>query len=38
MLRVTGPDGKDFNLYFDQDSGLLVKLAVRMSPQGQEFT
>jgi hypothetical protein len=38
VLRVTGPDGKDFNLYFDKDSGLLVKLAVRMGAEGREFT
>jgi RNA polymerase sigma factor (sigma-70 family) len=38
MLHVTGPDGKDFNLYFDKANGLLVKLAVRMGQQGREFT
>jgi hypothetical protein len=25
VLKVTGPDGKDFKLYFDKDSGLPVK-------------
>jgi hypothetical protein len=38
VLNVTGPDGKDFKLYFDKNSGLLVKLAVRVSAQGREFT
>ena len=38
VLKVMGPDGKDFNLYFDKNSGLLVKLSVRVSAQGREFT
>jgi hypothetical protein len=38
VLKITGPDGKDFNLYFDKNSGLLVKLVVRMGAQGREFT
>jgi RNA polymerase sigma factor (sigma-70 family) len=38
MLKITGPDGKDFNLNFDTKSGLLVRLAVRMGTQGREFT
>jgi hypothetical protein len=25
VLKVTGPDGKDFRLFFDKESGLLVK-------------
>jgi RNA polymerase sigma factor (sigma-70 family) len=37
-LKVTGPDGKDFNLFFDKTSGLPVKLEVRMGSQGKEFT
>jgi hypothetical protein len=37
-LKVTGPDGKDFNLFFDKKSSLPVKLEVRMGPQGREFT
>jgi uncharacterized protein (TIGR03067 family) len=37
-LKVTGPDGKDFNLFFDKESGLLVKLEVRLGSQGGEFT
>ncbi len=27
ILKVTGPDGKDFTLFFDKESGLPVKLA-----------
>ena len=26
VVRVTGPDGKDFTLYFDKESGLPVKM------------
>jgi outer membrane lipoprotein-sorting protein len=26
-VKVTGPDGKDFTMYFDKESGLLVKVA-----------
>jgi RNA polymerase sigma factor (sigma-70 family) len=37
-LKVTGPDGKDFNLFFDKESGLPVKLEVRMGSRGNEFT
>ena len=37
-LKITGPDGKDFNLFFDKRSGLPVKLEVRMGTQGKEFT
>jgi hypothetical protein len=37
-LKVTGPDGKDFNLYFDKKSGLPVKLEVRIASQGAKFT
>jgi hypothetical protein len=38
-LKVTGPDGKDFTLYFDTESGLPVKLVARvMGFNGEEFT
>src|SRR5262249_7958856 len=38
-LEVTGPDGKDFTLYFDKVNGLPVKLVARVrGPQGQEST
>src|SRR5262249_45037187 len=38
-LKVTGPDEKDFTLYFDKDSGLPVKLVAKMRGfQGEEFT
>jgi hypothetical protein len=37
-LHVTGPDGKNFNLFFDKKSRLAVKLEVRMGSQGKEFT
>jgi hypothetical protein len=30
VLRVTGPDGKDFKLYFDQESGLPVRLVAKV--------
>jgi hypothetical protein len=36
-LNVTGPDGKDFNLFFDKKSRLPVKLEVRMGSPGKEF-
>jgi hypothetical protein len=29
-LKVTGPDGKDFTLYFDKESGLPVKLVAKV--------
>jgi hypothetical protein len=29
-LKVTGPDGKDFKLYFDKDTGLPVKLVAKV--------
>jgi hypothetical protein len=39
VLKVTGPDGKDFNLYFDKDNGLPVKLVAKVRGfQGEEFT
>jgi hypothetical protein len=38
-LKVTGPDGKDFKLYFDKESGLPVKMvAVVAGFGGEEFT
>jgi hypothetical protein len=38
-LKVTAPDGKDFTLFFDKDSGLPVKLVARVAGfQGNEFT
>ena len=39
ILKVTGPDGKDFTLYFDKESGLPVKLVAKVIGfQGQENT
>ncbi len=29
-LKVTGPDGKDFTLYFDKESGLPVRLVAKV--------
>jgi len=38
-IKVTGPDGKDFKLYFDKESGLPVKLIAKVVGfDGQEFT
>jgi hypothetical protein len=38
-VKVTAPDGKDFTLYFDKESGLPVKLVARVVGfQGNEFT
>jgi hypothetical protein len=38
-VKVTGPDGKDFTLYFDKESGLPVKLVARIAGfQGDEVT
>jgi hypothetical protein len=31
-LKVTGPDGKDFTLHFDEESGLLVKQVTQKYP------
>ena len=37
VLKVTGPDGKDYKLYFDKESGLPVKQFARVTGfQGQE--
>jgi hypothetical protein len=39
ILKITGPDGKDFTLYLDKESGLPVKLVAKvLSFQGQEYT
>jgi hypothetical protein len=38
-IKVTGPDGKDFRLYFDKESGLPVKLVAKVSGfMGGDFT
>ena len=38
-IKVTGPDGKDFTLHFDKESGLPVKLVARVVGfGGEEFT
>ena len=37
VLKVTAPDGKDFTLFFDKESGLPVKeVATMTSPAGRE--
>jgi len=37
-LKITGPDGKDFQLSFDQESGLPVKLVAKVTqPMMEEF-
>jgi hypothetical protein len=39
VLNVTGPDGKDFKLYFDRESGLPVRLVAKvLGFTGEEFT
>jgi len=39
VLKVTGPDGKEFMLFFDKESGLPVKLTASVAGfQGQQFT
>lgn len=39
VLKVTGPDGKDFKLFCDKDSGLPVKvIAQTVGFDGNEFT
>jgi hypothetical protein len=39
VLKVTGPEGKDFTLFFDKESGLPIKLrAVVLGFQGDEYT
>ena len=38
-IKVTGPDGKDFTLYFDKESGLPVKSVAKVVGfDGDEFT
>ena len=38
VLKVTGPDGKDFQLFFDKVSGLPVKMtATAVDYQGEEY-
>jgi hypothetical protein len=38
-LKVTGPDGKDFTLAFDKESGLPVKMVAKVLDfMGNEFT
>jgi hypothetical protein len=39
VLKVTPPDGKDFTLFFDKESGLPVKLVATVRGfQGEDFT
>src|SRR5262249_14095143 len=39
VIKATGPDGKDFKLYFDKESGLPVKLVANVVGfGGNEFT
>jgi hypothetical protein len=39
VLKVTGPDKKDFTLYFDQETGLPVKQVAKVIGfMGEEFT
>jgi hypothetical protein len=39
VLKVTGPDGKDFKLYFDKESGLPVRQVAKVVGfMGEEFT
>lgn len=38
-VKATGPDGKDFSLYFDKESGLPVRLVAKVAGfMGDEFT
>lgn len=38
VVKVTGPDGKDFTLFFDKESGLPLKLVAKVAGfDGQEF-
>ena len=36
VLKVTGPDGKDFKLFFDKESGLPVKRVAKVAGFGGE--
>ncbi len=40
VIKVTGPEGKDFKLYFDKESGLPVKLVATVAGfgGGEDFT
>ncbi|APW61488.1 outer membrane lipoprotein-sorting protein [Paludisphaera borealis] len=38
VLKIVGPDGKDFRLFFDKESGLPVKAVARVAGwNGEEF-
>jgi hypothetical protein len=38
-IKATGPDGKDFTLYFDKETGLPAKLVAKVHGfMGEEFT
>lgn len=38
VVKATGPDGKDFKLYFDKESGLPVKLVATVKGfQGEDY-
>ncbi|MEX2286168.1 MAG: hypothetical protein WD648_03700 [Planctomycetaceae bacterium] len=38
-IKATGPDGKDFQLFFDKESGLPVKLVAKVAGRGgEEYT
>ena len=38
-VKGKGPDGKDFTIYFDKESGVPIKLATKMTGgMGEEFT
>lgn len=38
VLKVTGPDGKDFKLFFDKQSGLPVKMTAKVAGfMGEEY-
>jgi hypothetical protein len=38
-IKGKGPDGKEFTIYFDKESGVPIKLVAKMSdPRGGEFT
>ncbi len=37
-LKVTGPEGKDFKIYFDKETGLPVRTVARVAFMGNEFT
>jgi hypothetical protein len=38
VVKVTGPDGRDFKLFFDKESGLPAKMVATMAgPRGNEY-